>query len=69
MAAGAASRAFRKRGISMIIKMVSMAGTGYYYVTHKNPRNFPNKIEKILYDPRVNRKVLFVEEKYSKEIR
>ena len=66
---GAATRAFKKRGITMLIKLVSMAGTGYYYVTKKNPRNFPNKIERILYDPRVNRQVLFVEEKFSKEIK
>lgn len=52
---GSATRAFKKRGVSMVIKLVSMAGTGYYYVSLKNPRTTPNKIEKILYDPRVNR--------------
>lgn len=69
MSGGEAARAFRKRGLSILIKLVSMAGTGYYYVCVKNPRTHPNKLEKVLYDPRVNRKVLFTEERYNKEIR
>lgn len=47
----------------MLIKLVSQAGTGYFYVTRKNPRNVPYKLQRIKYDPRVNKHVLFTEAK------
>jgi large subunit ribosomal protein L33 len=34
------------------IKLVSTADTGYYYVTKKNPRTKPEKLELKKYDPR-----------------
>lgn len=50
----------------MLIKLVSMAGTGFFYITTKNPRNTPYKMQLVKYDPRVNKHVLFTESKLSK---
>jgi large subunit ribosomal protein L33 len=50
----------------ILIKLVSTAGTGYYYVTKKNPRKQVNKLEFRKYDPRVRKHVLFKETKISK---
>ena len=48
------------------IQLVSTAGTGYAYVTTKNKRTSPDKLEMKKYDPIVRRHVLFVEKKISK---
>ncbi len=48
---------------TVLVKLVSSADTGYYYVTKKNPRKMPDKIELKKYDPRVRKHVLFKEEK------
>jgi large subunit ribosomal protein L33 len=53
----------KKKVGQMLIKLVSQAGTGYFYVTRKNPRNVPYKLQRIKYDPRVNKHVLFTEAK------
>lgn len=45
------------------IKMVSSAGTGYFYVTKKNPKNITEKLELMKYDPKVRKRVLFKEHK------
>ena len=45
------------------IKLVSTADTGYYYVTKKNPRTKPEKLELMKYDPRARKHVLFKESK------
>ncbi len=45
------------------IKMVSSAGTGYYYTTTKNKRTTPDKLEFKKYDPVVRKHVLFKESK------
>jgi large subunit ribosomal protein L33 len=45
------------------IKLVSTADTGFYYVTKKNPRNQPEKLELKKYDPKVRKHVLFREDK------
>ena len=45
------------------IKLVSTADTGYYYVTKKNPRTKPEKLELMKYDPRARKHVLFKEAK------
>lgn len=52
-----------KGTISVLVKLVSTAGTGYFYNTRKNPRKVLNKIELRKYDPRVNKHVLFREQK------
>ena len=45
------------------IKMVSSAGTGYYYTTTKNKRNTTEKLKRSKYDPVVRKHVEFVESK------
>ena len=44
-----------------MIKMVSSADTGYYYVTKKNPRTQTEKMEMKKYDPIVRKHVVFKE--------
>ncbi len=46
---------------SILIKLVSTADTGFYYVTKKNPRNLTDKMEKRNSDPVVRKHVLFKE--------
>lgn len=45
------------------IKLVSTAGTGYFYTTTKNKRLSTEKLRMKKYDPKVRRHVEFVEEK------
>ncbi|MCX8048103.1 MAG: 50S ribosomal protein L33 [Methylohalobius sp.] len=45
------------------IKLVSSAGTGYYYTTTKNKRTTPDKLELKKYDPVARKHVLFKEAK------
>ena len=45
------------------IKLVSSAGTGYYYTTDKNKRLSTGKLTLKKYDPKVRKHVDFVEEK------
>ena len=48
---------------TVLIKMVSSAETGYYYVTKKNPRTKTEKLELRRYDPVVRKHVVFRESK------
>ena len=45
------------------IKLVSSAGTGYYYVTKKNPRQMTEKLVMRKYDPVARKHVEFKESK------
>ena len=45
------------------IKLVSSAGTGFFYTTDKNKRNMPGKMEIKKYDPVVRKHVMFKETK------
>jgi large subunit ribosomal protein L33 len=45
------------------IKLESTAGTGYYYVTKKNPRNITEKLTLKKYDPIARKHVEFKEGK------
>lgn len=45
------------------IKLVSSAGTGYFYVTRKNPRTMTEKLSLRKYDPVVRKHVDFKEAK------
>lgn len=47
------------------VKLVSTAGTGYFYTTTKNTRKNPDKLELKKYDPVAQEHVKFVEEKLS----
>ncbi|MDR2778151.1 MAG: 50S ribosomal protein L33 [Rickettsiales bacterium] len=53
----------KKKRASIILKLVSTADTGYYYVTRKNPKKKPKKMEFCKYDPVVRKHVLFKEAK------
>ena len=46
---------------SILIKLVSTADTGYFYVTKKNSRTMTDKMEFRKYDPVVRKHVLFKE--------
>ncbi len=46
---------------AVLIRLVSTADTGYYYVTKKNPRTQTEKLELRKYDPRARKHVLFKE--------
>ena len=48
---------------TIVIKMESTAGTGYFYVAKKNPRTQTEKLEKRKYDPVVRKHVMFKENK------
>lgn len=45
------------------IKLVSTEGTGFYYVTKKNPRNITEKMTFRKYDPVARKHVEFKEAK------
>lgn len=46
-----------------IIKLLSTAGTGFFYTTMKNKRLHPDKMETTKYDPVVRKHVVFKETK------
>ena len=46
-----------------LIKLVSTAGTGYFYTTTKNKKTSSEKLKMMKYDPKVRKHVEFVEEK------
>ena len=48
---------------TVLIKLVSSADTGYFYVTKKNPRTKTNKLELKKFDPMVRQHVIFKEAK------
>jgi large subunit ribosomal protein L33 len=48
---------------TILIKLVSSADTGFYYVTKKNPRAKTEKLELKKYDPVARKHVVFRESK------
>ena len=54
---------YRKAIMRDKIKLVSTAGTGYYYTTTKNKRTMPGKMEIKKFDPKVRQHVIFKEAK------
>ena len=48
---------------TVLIKLVSSADTGFYYVTKKNPRTKTEKLELRKYDPVIRKHVVFKEGK------
>jgi large subunit ribosomal protein L33 len=48
---------------TLLIKLVSSADTGYFYVTKKNPRTTTEKLELKKYDPVARNHVVFRESK------
>ncbi|MDA1089899.1 MAG: 50S ribosomal protein L33 [Proteobacteria bacterium] len=51
------------KSTTLLVKLVSTADTGFYYVTKKNPRNLTEKMEFRKYDPVVRKHVMFKEAK------
>lgn len=51
------------KGNTVLIKLVSTAGTGFYYVTKKNPKTATEKLEFRKYDPVARKHVAFKEGK------
>lgn len=49
----------------ILIKLVSTAGTGFYYTTSKNPKGKSEKVVKKKFDPVVRKHVDFKEHKIS----
>ncbi|XP_017190833.2 uncharacterized protein LOC126585599 [Malus sylvestris] len=52
----------KKKKTTMVIRLVSSAGTGFFY-TKKKPFKVREKLEIRKFDPVVNRHVLFTETK------
>ena len=48
---------------SILIKMISSADTGFFYVTKKNQRTKTEKLELKKYDPVARKHVMFKESK------
>ncbi|MCB1832834.1 MAG: 50S ribosomal protein L33 [Geminicoccaceae bacterium] len=48
---------------TVLIKLVSSAGTGFFYTTKKNTRNTTEKMSVRKYDPKVRKHVEFKEAK------
>jgi large subunit ribosomal protein L33 len=51
------------KAVTLKVKLVSSAGTGFYYVTKKNSRTMTDKITKRKYDPIARKHVDFKESK------
>ena len=52
-----------KKGATILIKMVSSAGTGHFYVKKKNPRTLTEKMIMRKYDPVARKHVEYKESK------
>ena len=48
---------------TILVKLVSTADTGFFYVTKKNPRTMTEKMSVKKYDPRARKHVEFKEAK------
>ncbi|KAL7452243.1 hypothetical protein ACHAWC_003973 [Mediolabrus comicus] len=53
----------RGKGKTVPIKLLSSAGTGYFYTTRRNVTRTPDKFKFVKFDPIVRRRVLFTEHK------
>ena len=51
------------KAVTLKVKLVSSADTGFYYVTTKNSRTMTEKMKKKKYDPIAKKHVEFVEGK------
>lgn len=52
-----------KKKATILVKLVSTAGTGFYYVKKRNPRKLVEKLNFRKYDPVARKHVEFKEEK------
>jgi len=53
----------KKKVKTVLVKMLSQAGTGFFYVIKKNPVQNPRKLVMRKHDPVVNSHVIFQEAK------
>ena len=60
-----AEKSAKKKRPAILFKLVSTAGTGFYYTARRNPKKSPDEMEFIKYDPVVRKHVLFKEAKLS----
>ena len=51
------------KAVTIKVKLVSSADTGFYYVTRKNSRTMTEKLKMKKYDPIAKKHVEFVESK------
>jgi large subunit ribosomal protein L33 len=51
------------KAVTIKVKLVSSADTGYYYVAKKNSRTMTDKLKKKKYDPGAKKHVEFTEAK------
>ncbi len=51
------------KSATMLVKMLSTADTGFFYVKKRNPKKQPEKMEMKKYDPVARKHVLFKETK------
>ncbi len=51
------------KSATILVRLVSSADTGFFYVTKKNPRNMTEKMQFRKYDPVVRKHVIFKEAK------
>lgn len=54
---------YMAKSATMTVKMLSTAGTAFFYVKKRNPRKQPEKMEMRKYDPVARKHVLFKEAK------
>jgi large subunit ribosomal protein L33 len=52
-----------KKGKSLLVKLVSTAGTGFFFVAKRNPKTQTEKLNFRKYDPKVRKHVEFKEQK------
>lgn len=50
---------------TILVKLVSTAGTGFYYVKKRNPKKLKEKLSFRKYDPKARKHVEFVEKKLT----
>ena len=60
-----AEKSAKRKRPAILFKLVSTAGTGFYYTARRNPKKRPDKMEFMKYDPVVRKHVLFKEAKLS----
>jgi large subunit ribosomal protein L33 len=52
-----------KKGKGLLVKLVSTAGTGYFFVAKRNPKTQTEKLSFTKYDPKIRKHVEFKEQK------
>lgn len=60
-----AEKSAKKKRPAIVFKLVSTAGTGFYYTARRNPKKRPEKMEFSKYDPVVKKHVIFKEAKLN----